>query len=145
MLTAKPELWSAGAAKLWTTRFRSCTIYLFYKHNGTTSYYINKIQVTIWDSGMLKGVIEMGYDLQINQTNIVVNLNMEIKCCLIQLKYFLVNMHRYMVLMGGIYPKEAESSSDGTEWGSSALGKRALQIWSYWPLEPSLFSPSMTT
>jgi hypothetical protein len=27
-----------------------------------------------------------------------------------------------------VYPKDAESSSDGTEWGSSALGKRALQI-----------------
>lgn len=26
------------------------------------------------------------------------------------------------------YPNEAESSSDGTEWGSSALGNRALQI-----------------
>jgi len=26
------------------------------------------------------------------------------------------------------HPKDAESSSEGTEWGSSALGKRALQI-----------------
>jgi len=26
------------------------------------------------------------------------------------------------------HPKDAESSSDGTEWGSSVLGKRALQI-----------------
>lgn len=26
------------------------------------------------------------------------------------------------------YPKEAPSSSDGTEWGSSPLGKRAWQI-----------------
>lgn len=26
------------------------------------------------------------------------------------------------------YPSEAASSSDGTEWGSSPLGKRALQI-----------------
>lgn len=42
------------------------------------------------------------------------------------------------------YPKEAASSSVGTEYGSSPRGKRALQIVSYWPEKPSL-SPSIFT
>lgn len=38
-------------------------------------------------------------------------------------------MNEFKVLEGEkTYPKDAESSSDGTEWGSSALGKRTLQI-----------------
>lgn len=43
------------------------------------------------------------------------------------------------------YPNEAASSSDGTEWGSSTLGKRALQIRSYCSLDPSFPSPSIVT
>ena len=56
MLTAKPGLWSVGVAMLWTTRFRTCTMYPLCKIQNMkiTDYYIttNKnIQISnLWNN-----------------------------------------------------------------------------------------------